>query len=323
MSRILLLSLLAYTLAAPLFAADEAPPLPPNSLWIESGQIKWNGPDLLVPPEMSEAKLVTLLFPVGVGKVVWIEETRMNNEVQTTFRLNLADLKQGTSRRLLDSPEPLGGDTPIHIEAANLKEDGSALLVRFRLSGSGYFSEVWQITLADKPQTSLLEDVTVWDSQSGDGSVKAAASWGIVADESRTRQESGDRRYGVLILSTPGHPEGQPSWKAWARNEIQPWQDRYLTSVAVAPDGSRVAYINPRGLWLYKVTGGDPSRRLELVPGKDLSFEGVVFAPDGAGLYLTLRRDPEGPPAIYYLPVDAGGPRLVKEGAEGLCLPRM
>ncbi len=272
---------------------------------------------------MSEAKLVTLLFPVGGGKVVWIEETRMNNEFQTTFRLNLADLKQGTSRRLLDSPEPLGGDTPIHIEAANLKEDASALLVRLRLSGSGYFSEEWQVTLADQPQTSALEDATVWDGQSADGSVRAAASWAIMADEGRTRQESRDRRYGVLILATPGHPEGQPTWKLWSRNDLRFWQERYITSVSVAPDGSRVAYINPRGLWLYQVTGGTPSRRLELVPGKPLSFKGVVFAPDGAGLYLTLRRDPEGPPAIYYLPVDSGNPRLVQAGAQGLCLPRM
>ncbi len=305
---------------ASLLAAEEPPALPPNSLWIESGRVNWNGPDLLVPPEMSAAQAVTALLTVGPGQVVWIEETRQNDETPTSFRLHLADLRRGTSRQLLGTPESLGGDAPFRVEAARLNEDGSALLLRLRLAGSGYHSEVRRITLESAPQVSLLDNVTVWDSQSADGSVQAAASWAI--GESATTADAGgpERRYGVLVLSTPAQLKERHSWRVGAYDEIRPWQEPYFAAVAVAPDGSRVAYINPHGLWLYRPGGGEPTARLELALGKSLSLEGVVWAREGAGLYLTVRRGDQAQPAIYWLPTDRGYPRLVREGAERLCL---
>lgn len=255
-----------------------------------------------MPPQMSAGQAATRLLPVGRGKVVWIEETGQNDETRTAFRLHLADLKEGTSRRLLDSAASWGKDSTFRVEAACLNEEGSAVRVRLRLAGSGYFSEVREVTLDATPQIRLLHNVTVWDSRSADGAVKAAASWA-------TAEEQGpERRYGRLTIANAAYPRGRPSWQVGAGDAIQPWQDRYITSVAVASDGGRIAYINPHGLWLYRPDGESPLRRLELAPGSLLSLEDVVWAPDGAGLYLTVRRGEQALRAIYFPPRGPGIP---------------
>jgi hypothetical protein len=317
MFRIARLGLLVAALAVPLGAAAEPLRFPPNSLWIEAGQVHWQGPDLRLPRELSENRSVTQLFAVGAGKVVWIEALAGGGEEPSGYRLHLADLQEGTSRRILDGPEALGGDPAARLEAANLRADGSALWVRLRLPGTGYFSEVREITLADPPQVSLLENATVWDSQSEEGTVKAAASWATVPEAGGAGPE---RHYGVLLVSKPGLAEGRLAWEGVAAGELPPWQERYITSVAVAPEGSRIAYLNPRGLWLYRLAGDAPTPRLELAPGTPLTLEQVVWSPDGAGLYLQARRTPEGPALLYYLPVEAGAPRLVQAEVEGLCV---
>ncbi|HEY3398597.1 MAG TPA: hypothetical protein VGM19_13160 [Armatimonadota bacterium] len=326
LGAVLLTLLLSASLAGAAPAAAPAALLPPpdNSLWIDSGKIKSQGPDLVVPAELTATTMAARLWSVGPGQVVWTEEQRDAKGVLQAFGLNLADVKAGTSQKLVSAPTALGDPADWRLEAVSLAADKHSLLARVRLTGTGYQSEVYSIALATPFAVTLLDSGTVWDGRSADGSRSVAATWMTTSDGGDSTEAK--YRYGDLLQATTVQPAPALRWAFRLSTNLQPWADRYITAAAVSPDGTQIAYVNPRGLWLVSAEGAlQPSLRMgtpagATAPTAVAELYQVLWSRDGTGLYVSFRRVSETGPSLYLLPLAKGAAQMIAPGAASLCL---
>lgn len=318
MQRLLPLVVLLLSLAGR--AAAQGPALPEDCLWLEHGRVRVQGEGLRIPPQMQAAEKVAALFSVGPRLVAWTEEQRDEYGGLQTFRLHLADLAKAENRALIGTPSFLAGGE-WWLEAVNLDTQGGRLLLRLRESGTGYFSETYAVSLAPPHEVTPSPGTLVWDSASADGSRRAVATWGLADDCERLGLPETQCRFASLLVASRGEETGRLLWQVAHHDQVPPWAERYITSVAVSPDGGHLAYVNPLGLWLVSLEDeAPPTAWLALAPGSSVALAGVVWARDGAGIYFTARRGWAQSPSIYYLARGKTSPVRLQPGAERLCL---
>lgn len=314
------LALLLALGATPLAAALD---LPPDSLWLEEDGVKVQGPTLKVPPQLLLADHVTLLAPVGRGLVVYSSEERDDNDSLVHFALDLADLRNGTNRRLLHGLDPFGEGTDWHLQRVQLTDSGRALLLRVRLPGTGRFVQVYKYLLDGScPMHAVDESTPVWSDASADGSVRVRPTWGLTEDAPQLSDN--ERRYGSLIVAGRSTPAGRWLWRIARHDQIPPWAEAEISDVALSPDGRQAAYTNGSGLWLVQVAGGTPRAALQM-PSGDYVLSQPVFNRDGKGLYFSVRQYVDQPQLrrmVSYVDLATGVGAVPREGAWGLCLVR-
>jgi dipeptidyl aminopeptidase/acylaminoacyl peptidase len=147
-------------------------------------------------------------------------------------------------------------------------------------------------------------------------SSQSRGSYDVTPDGSLVVFSADSRRDGVrpkldLFLVRPGSAE--------ARN-ITPDNDAPDASPRFSPDGRRLAYTTQRIVGFYADTrrlvvydvAGDTHR--EVTTDWDRSADGLVWAPDGRGLYGAI--DDAGTSRVYYIPLDRGAPRAVTQDTD-------
>jgi dipeptidyl aminopeptidase/acylaminoacyl peptidase len=136
-------------------------------------------------------------------------------------------------------------------------------------------------------------------------------SYDVAADGSLVVFSADSRRAGAspqmdLFLVRPGSDQA---------TNITPDNPAPDASPRFSPDGRRLAYTtqripgfyaDTRRLVVYDVAGGT---HREVTTDWDRSADGLVWAPDGRGLYGAI--DDAGTSRVYYIPVDRGAPRAI------------
>lgn len=91
----------------------------------------------------------------------------------------------------------------------------------------------------------------------------------------------------------------------------------YLTHVALSPDGKYLAYTdNPGGrqsLWVRQIDGSNP---LQLIGPRLVGYWGLVFAPDGASIFYSVKGREDDSGSIYQIPFLGGPSRKLVTGVD-------